>query len=243
MAVKIKTTLEAASEQGKPNKVEDFFEVNQSGPSDGSIKLTLKPREELGVGGEIALNAKLTSPDGDMESIFYVKIIDPQKQENKNVEKEPEKPELPQLIKISKDKDSDEWKQDNGQTWNEVEGWSEQSIIHVIPAEEGEEKIVSAIAVNMDSYSLQKYLSKNNAKSEKDIDYLKNQYISKIYLHGLFLYSILDKLKMQKNSEDKCLNENQSSEDLLAQIFKNYSDVLIHLDTNKEVLDSLDDGE
>lgn len=233
---------EGGTEQGKPNKVEDSFEVNQSGPSDGSIKLTLKPREELSVGDEIALNAKLTSPDGDMESIFYVKIIDRQKQENKNVEKEPERPELPQLIKISKDKDSDGWKQNNGQTW-EVEGWDEKSIIHVFPAEESEKKIVSAIAINMGSYSLQKYLSQNNAKSEKRIDYLKNQYISKIYLHGLFLYSILDKLQSQKNQKDKYRNENQSSEDLLAQIFENYSDVLIHLDVNKEALDSLDGGE
>lgn len=228
------------SEQGKPNKVEDFFEVNQSGPSGGSIKLTLKPRKELSVGDEIELNAKLTSPDGDMESTFYVKIIDPKKQEKKNVEKEPEKPELPKIIRILKDKDSDGWKQGNGNTWDEVEEWDEKNIIHIIPAEEGESKIVSAIAINMDSHSLRKYLSKNNAKSEKDINYLQSQYISKIYLHGLFLYSILDKLKSKNNSEDKYLNDNQSSEDLLAQIFKNYSDVLIHLDMNKEVLDLID---
>ena len=231
-----KNDLGGGTKQGKPNKVEDFFEVNQTGPAEGSIKLTLKPREELSVGDEIALNAKLTSSGGDMESIFYVKIINPQKQEKKRAEKEPEKPELPQLIKISKDKNG-EWKQDNGQTWDEAEGWSEQSIIHVIPAEEGDRTIVSAIAINMDSHSLQKYLSKNNAKSEKDIDYLRNKYISKIYLHGLFLYSILDKLQSQKESENKHSSENQNSEDLLAQIFKNYSDVLLYLDMNKEVLD------
>ncbi len=128
----------------------------------------------------------------------------------------------------------------HGQKWDEVEEWSEKSIIHVIPTEEGEKKIVSAIAINMDSHSVQKYLSKNNAKSERDIDYLRNQYIGKIYLHGLFLYSILDKLKSKNNSEDKYLNDSQNSEDLLAQIFKDYSDVLIHLDMNKEVLDFID---
>ncbi len=214
------------------NKVADIFEVNQSGPADGSIKLTLKPRDNLSVGDEIELNAKLTSPDGDMESIFYVKIIDPQKQENTKLKKEPEQPELPQLIKIIKKEDSNWHQQNNGKIWSEVEGWDENNVIHIIPSEE-EKKVVDAIAINMNSNSLKRYLSKNKAKSEKEIDYLKNQYISKIYLHGLFLYSILDKLKSQKDS--------QSSEDLLAQIFKNYSDVLIHLDTNKEILNSFDE--
>lgn len=221
------------------NKVADIFEVNQSGPNDGAIKLTLKPKDNLSVGDEIELNAKLTSPDGDIESIFYVKIIDPQKQEKNKTKKEPEKPELPQLIKISK-ADSGEWKQDNnGEIWSE-DGWDENSIIHILPEEE-EKKIVSAIAINMNSHSLKKYLSKNKAKTESEIDYLKNQYISKIYLHGLFLYSILDKLKSQQNNQERHKNDNQTSEDLLAQIFKKYSDVLIHLDTNKEILNSLDD--
>lgn len=224
----------------KPNKVEDFFEVSQSGPTDGAIKLTLKPRNELNVGDEIALNARLTSPDGDMESIFYVKIIDPQKQEKKPSKKEPEKPDLPKLIKIIKE--NGVWKQDNGKQWNE-EGWDEDSIIHIIPAAENERKVVSAIAINMDSYSLKKYVSKNKAKSEKEIEYLTDQYISKIYLHGLFLYSILDKLKLQQDSDAKYAPDSQISEDLVAEIFKRYSDVLIHLDTNREILDLYNDDE
>ena len=221
-----------------PNKVVDFFEVNQSGPAEGSIKLILKPKNNLNIGEEIELNAKLTSPDGDMESIFYVKIIDQQRQETTKTKKEPEKPEIPQLIKITKT-DNNNWEQDNGEPWNE-EDWDEKSIIHIIPAEEEEKKIVGAIAINMDSHSLKKYLSENNVKTEKGIDSLKNQYISKIYLHGLFLYSILNKLESQKDSQKKYSNDDQSSENLLAQIFKKYSDVLIHLDTNKEILDSLD---
>ncbi len=226
-----------------PNRVIDFFEVNQSGPDNGSIKLTLKPKDNLNVGDKIELNAKLTSPNGDMESIFHVKIIAPQKQKNTKTKKEPEKPELPQLIQITKNNDG-YWQQDNGERWSEDDGWNEESIIHIIPADdEGEKKIVSAIAINMNSYSLKKYLSKNHAKTEVQIEYLKNQYISKIYLHGLFLYSILDKLKSQQNSQEKYKNDNQSSEDLVSQIFKNYSDVLIHLDTNKEVLNVLDENE
>ena len=222
----------------KPNKVEDLFEVNQSGPAEGSIKLTLKPRNNLNVGDEIELNARLTSPDGDMESIFYVKIINPKKKEKNKTIKESEKAKWPQLIKITKT-DKDIWLQDNGNEWDLVPDWNEKSIIHVITVEDGDKRIVRAVAINMDSHSLKKYLSKNQVNTEQTIEYLKNQYIIKIYSHGLFLYSILDKLKLQKDSEKKHTNDSPSSEDLLGAIFKSYSDVLIYLDTNKVILDSL----
>ena len=224
------------TQQGNPNKVEDFFEVNQSGPSDGSIKLTLRPKSNLSVGDEIKLNAKLTSPDGDMESLFYVKVVNPQKQENKKANKEPEKPELPKLIKITKDEEG-KWKKNNGGEWIE-EGWSEDNIIHIIT----DKQIVSAIAINMDSHSLQKYLSKNQVKKEEEIEFVKKQYLSKVFLHGLFLYSILEKLKLAESQENKYSNTDKNSEELVAEIFKSYSDVLLHLDTNKEILDSIEDN-
>lgn len=174
-----------------------------------------------------------------MESIFYVKIVDLQRQDKKPTKKEPEKPELPQLIKITKT-DEGNWKQNNGETWVEAE-WDENSIIHIVLATEEDKKIVGAIAVNMDSHLLKKYLSENKVTKAKSIDYLRGQYISKIYLHGFFLYAILDKLKSQKDQQEKYINDNQSSEDLLARIFRNYADVLIHLDTNKGILDALND--
>ncbi len=221
-----------------PNKVEDVFEVNRSGPSDGSIKLTLKPNQALKVGDEIALNAKLTSPDGDRECIFYVKIVDPQKEEPKKTEKEPEKPELPKLIKITKNTE-DQWVQDNGELWPE-ENWGAENVIHIIPTDGEENKVISAIAINMDSHSLKKYISKNKANNENKIEYFRKQYISKVYLHGMFLYSILEKLRIQDDAANKNKN-NESSEELLSRIFMNYSDVLIHLDINKELLDSQSD--
>lgn len=227
----------------KPNpnldKVEDIFEVNKSGPANGSIKLTLQPKNNLKVGDEIKLNAKLTSPNGDIESIFYVKIVNPQKQEKIKMKENTEKTKFPKLIKITKTNDGN-WQQDNGNAWNEVADWDESSIIHIMPDDQ-QKKVISAIAINMDSYSLQKFLSKNNAKSETDITYLKHQYISKIYLHGLFLYSILDKLDAQETSKGKYAGNTQSSDELLAKIFKNYSDVLIHLDTNTKMLKLFDD--
>ena len=149
-----------------PNKVTDIFEVNHSSPTDGSIKLTLKPQQDLSVGDEIELKARLTSPSGDMESIFYVKIIDSKMHEKSPTKKEPEKPELPKIIKITK-KDDNTWQQDNGEDWREVDDWDENSIIHVLADEE--QKIVSAIAINMDSHSLKNTYPKTRRLRKKTL--------------------------------------------------------------------------
>ena len=158
----------------KPTNIEDIFEVCVSGPNDGSIKLTLNPKSELSVGEEIEINARLTSPDGDMENIFYVKIADPQKNELKPKNHKPENPQLPKIIKITKSEENGNWVQDNGKHWNEVNGWDENSIVHIIPNDnENQEKIIGGVAINMHSNALKKYISKNNSKNEKKLKILK----------------------------------------------------------------------
>ncbi|MGI9558845.1 MAG: hypothetical protein ACR2NQ_04175 [Thermodesulfobacteriota bacterium] len=219
-----------------PVKVEDIFEVNVSGPTDGSIKLTCKPMNTCEVGDEVEVSARLTSPEGDKECIFYVRITSSQKQKKQKTKKQEDNLNLPKLIKVNK-KD-DVWKQDNKEDWIE-EGWDENSIIKVLPDNDEDGKVVKAIAVNMDSHSWKKYLSDNKGKSKKEVEYLEGQYISKIYLHGLFLYSILEKIKQQENGE----YQKQDIEDLVSQIFRDYAGLLVHLDTNREVLEAFEDSE
>ncbi len=60
---------------------------------------------------------------------------------------------------------------------------------------------------------------------------------------GLFLYSILDKLRQQNQSQAQSWGDNQSSEELLGKIFRQYADVLLYLDTNKEILDLVESSE
>ncbi|MCH9852122.1 MAG: hypothetical protein K0U45_01315 [Alphaproteobacteria bacterium] len=221
-----------------PTKVEDSFDVTLE-PNDGSIKLTLKPKENLNVGDEIELNARLTSPNGDMESIFYVKIIDPQKQELQKTQQEPERPNLPQLIKITQKEDG-KWQGDNGRICDDGE-WNKNKIINIIPSDGGNQKMVDAIAINMDSNILKKYISNNKTKNEKEIEYYRNQYMSKIYLHGLFLYSILHKIDFENQKENgkKHASDEDSVEDKISEIFEHYSNVLIHLDANQELIKSI----
>jgi hypothetical protein len=83
----------------RPTQVEDIIDVTREGPSNGVIRITFEPKNDLSVGDEVELSAKLTSPSGDLESIFWVKIVEPQKEEKKQ-EKKLNHPALPKLIRV-----------------------------------------------------------------------------------------------------------------------------------------------
>ena len=229
----------------KPRKVEDYFDVHRSGPDEGSIKLTMKPRQDLKVGDEIGIKARLTSPDGDQESIFYVGLSSSKpKTPQKKVDNKPTKLDLPNLIKVTRDEQTKKWQQDNGNEWQEVQDWDEQHIIHIMP-DAGK---VVAIAINMSSWPLQKYLSKHS-KHEKGVEAFKNQYMLKVYLHGLFLYSILESIKNSKSKEamkhsrpnsHSRKDEYPDTAEQVATMFKSYIDVLMYVDINREMLDVLE---
>ena len=226
--------LDGGNNLGKPNKVDDFFEVTKSGPIDSSIKVTFKPTKNIRVGEEIRLNARLTSPEGDLESIFYIKIINPQEKTKQPVKEKPEIPNLPKIIKIIKD--NNQWKQDNGTTWEESD-WNEHSILKVIVGDETGKQFLDAVAINMSSHTLQKFISNSKVDNEKKAETARKNYITKIYLHSVFLYSILEKIKKIKDDEK---NNSFDTEDLIADIFKKYSDVLLYIDINKEAMNFIE---
>ena len=204
--------------QSSPNKVEDCFNTTITGPDDHSIKITLEPTQNLNIGDSVQINAKLSSPEGDLESIFYVKIskqgiTKPQKvKDSRNFNP-------PKLIKISK-KDN-RWIKNDGKEWSE-EDWRDDSIIHILTSENK----VDAIAVNMDSHILKKYISKKS-KGQKDLEVMKNHYITQIYSHGLFLFNAIEK---NKKSSDK------DSAELVSNIFKTYGQALLYLNLTEELL-------
>ena len=209
---------EHSNPQPNPNKVEDFFNTTITGPDDHSIKITFEPIQQLNTGDKIKLNAKLSSPEGDIEAIFYIKITKKGETKPKKA-KESQKFNPPPLIKISKK--NNKWIKDNGDEWNE-DSWEDDSIIYIITSENK----IDGIAINMVSNTLKKYISKK-AKDSKSLEAIKNKYISQIYLHGLFLFHSIEKNKKEK-SED--------SENLVSKIFKTYGEALLYLDLNEELL-------
>jgi len=70
-------------EAGIPKEITEVFNVNTSSPNKGTIRINLNPKDELKVGDAVQLKVSLTSPTGDFDEIFWVKIADPQKPKEK----------------------------------------------------------------------------------------------------------------------------------------------------------------
>ena len=215
----------------RPSKVEDILNVTKEGPIDNTIKITFEPQENINVGDEIKISACLTSPSGDLKSIFWVRIVNPKKETKKiKTEKDKDLPAIPKPIKVFEKAESSEDK-----TWNDF-GWSGVDIVKVITNTGVSENsiLVEAIAVNMDSFALRRYISRQGVKTMKQIKLVKDKYFMSVYFHTLFLYSIFEKLNKSNDSNSKF-----DPEDLIPLIFKPYSAFLLASNTDDAILSSL----
>lgn len=179
-----------------PNEPTDILTINREGPIDGTIRLLIKPNEKAKVGDEVEIRAVLSAPGQEFECVFQVKV-DKQLSEPKQTETKPTEtfPNLPNPQKAY-EKPID----DKGIAWSDPNlNWNATDIVKVITASDENELMVEGIIVNMDSYALMSFLSKNRITSESEIRFNKNKYFLSIYLHSLFLFSILQ--KMRKDDE------------------------------------------
>jgi len=212
------------TDKGKPKKVEDIFDVTVAGPTNDSIRVTFEPKSDISVGDEIEISAKLTSPSGDLESIFYIRIVDPKKPGKTVKEKEQDKPSLPKPIQVYK----------GDVSWKHF-GWTENDIVKLMTINELGNDMIEAIAVNMDSYALTRYISTKRLGTESKIKFAKQQYFTAVYLHSLFLYGIVDKYSKTEDSFDFDVD------DFISKVFQYYSTFLLYANTSDILLSSFDD--
>lgn len=179
-----------------PNITTDILNINREGPINGTIKLLIKPNEKAKVGDEVTIRTILSAPGQDLECVFQVKvdkeINEPKKKEKKSTETFPNLPTPHKAFENSSD--------DKCIVWSDPQlGWGGYDIVKVITAGDDAELMVDSIIVNMDSFVLKSFLSKNRIESEKEIIFIKDKYFASVYLHSLFLFSILQ--KMRKDDE------------------------------------------
>ena len=195
-----------------PDTISAILSVSQSSPSNGIIRIHIKASRELSVGDTIKIQATLSSPGGDLEEIFMVKVEDPECQQPKQKEESPDQLGLPEYEKV-REKKTDGYA---GKTWDDLDmtDWSYDKVMY--PLTEGDKLI--CIYINMDSKVLKDYT--RNLKNEEEIDYARKRYISTIYFHTLFLYTITKNRKYQITRENE--NEPVDLQDYLEDIFSNY---------------------
>lgn len=202
-----------------PDDIEDTITVEREGPIDGTIKFLIKPKHVI-VGDEIEVKVDLFVPGDNLECVFWVKVADPIEKVDTNKENKNETfPQLPKPQKVFRVKQVEtdvDWKNYN---------WGGDDIVKIIESSDGNNNLIEAIAINMDSFALQRFISKNHLKSEQEIRFIKDKYFLSVYLHSLFMYGIFH--KVSKNGFEEQFRNIDISE-LITSIFRPYAAFLLY---------------
>jgi len=179
---------DGGTDKGEPKGVEELFNINKSSPKDGKLRISLNPKVNVRVGDEIEMKVTLTAPGEGLEELFWTKITEPEAKHEKTKKEEEDEPlGLPEFVLVYKDEKEDQ----NVITWDKLE---EQSITMdyatvMYPLGKGDSEL-ERVYVNMDSNVLKSFKSKTKHPNEQQIKMAENKYISSVYFHTLFLYTI-----------------------------------------------------
>ena len=224
---------------GKPREIDDYFQVVKSSPQEGTIRVNMQPKENLKVGDELQIRADLTSvvpPEGALETIFYVKI-----EELKEKEPKPEEPNvpqigLPQMVLVYKDE------REGVKTWGDFENSSSGIYfddVEIMATDTNDKDELETIFINMDSSLLRTYKSKLDG--DEVLQIADNKYISQVYFHTLFLYSILKQKKVRFSLDDPQGDKPVELDDMLRDLFKSsYGEFLLRFGGTQELIAAID---
>lgn len=175
---------------GTPNKIEDLFDVEKTSPADGKIRVVFKPKKDVKVGDAFQVKVSLDAPGEEHDQIFWVKITEPQgkPQEKPKAEEQIELPGLPTPILVYQEKEEGKI------SWTEVEENTGERMHFenvMYPMVSGD--LLERIYINMNSHVLLNFKSRQKAISEEQNEIADKKYISSVYFHTLFLYTIVKK--------------------------------------------------
>ena len=178
-----------------PSRVDEVLNVVKSSPNRGTIRIGLNPTNDVQVGDAITISAKLTGPEGDFQENILVKITDREKKKPAPKGNEESDPELglPKLVRTYKDK------QKGDLTWDDLEGQGVEMNHAVVVHPEIDDDVLTEIYVNMESTVFLNHRS--SLKSQEAIEIAEKRYISSVYFHTLFLYTITQNRKYTLQQE------------------------------------------
>lgn len=233
-----------SNDEGKSgNTTAKSVAVNRSGPSNGNIRLDIKPTENAKVGDEVDIKVNLSSPSEEFTCQFTVrvdeKIAPPKGASEKNDNNFPNPP-IP--IKVYESPENE----DQGKSWEDY-NWDGNDVVKVIGSSDDDSALIDAIAINMDSFVLKDFINKNKYTKEQDIQRISNKYFQLMYTHSLGLYSICTKMQdSQKKSgaeHDKSYDI-QQVDDFISSLIKPYASFLLYMDLhNEEIMKQMSDDD
>ncbi|WP_372815912.1 hypothetical protein [Psychrobacter sp.] len=215
--------------------------VNRSGPSNGNIRLDIKPTEEAKAGDEVDIKVSLSSPSEEFTCRFTVRVdekIVPPRNTGENKNNKFPNPPIP--IKVYENLQDE----NEGKSWDDY-NWDGNDVVKVIGSSDDNTSLIDAIAINMDSYVLKDFMNKNKYIKENDIERIANKYFQLMYTHSLGLYSICT--KMQDSQRNKSVEEDRSYDiqqvdDFISSLVKPYASFLLYMDLhNDEIMRQMSD--
>ena len=181
---------EGGTEPGEPKDIGEIFNVVKSSPNKGKIRISLNPKDELKVGDSVQIKANLSSPNGNLEVLFWVKIADNNKPKDTAPKKESDDDllGLPKLVFMYQNPVEGS---EIDVSWEAVETATNYDVgfsTVMIPDAKGE--MLERIFINMDSSVLKNFKSKEKNINQDQLELANRKYYSSVYFHTLFLYTI-----------------------------------------------------
>jgi hypothetical protein len=221
------------NDQGSPKSLSDLLNITKSSPSQGTIKIAFSPTRELQVGDMVQINALLEGPGTELEQRFWVKIVAPEKLKVKSNLEDEDKQEslgLPQLIRVYQEP------RENCLLWEEFETRTGmvmdfETIIH--PMVEGDR--LESVYINMDSGVLKDYKSRLKSPTEEQLEFAEKKYLSSVYFHALFLFTISKKRNYNFQQEE----QEKDVSDFLKDVFSShYAEFLLNFG-NEQLINAI----
>ena len=186
---------------GHPRAPDETLNVRRSSPNKGTIRLTLSPNKSAEVGDLMQVRADLQAPGGPIEQIFWVRIVEPQKEGGKNgegdaIQEAPSALGLPQLILVSESGEGEEQT-----SWSDLEDQGITMDFDTVMHPDVDETRLSRIFVNLDSRVLRNYRSKQ--KTQESMEAAEKRYTSTVYFHTLFLWLITQKRQYELRQQEE----------------------------------------
>jgi hypothetical protein len=210
---------EGGTAAGAVDAPDDLLDIRKTSPKDGTIRIGLGATSELKVGDELEIQATLGGPE-DFECRFWVKIVEPNK-EPKEVKKPDEDEEQPmglpdyQLVYESAPEEAPD-----SLTWDklgEAAGIQMDWTVPMFPSV-GEDGNLERVYINMDSSVLRNFVSRQGAIGMDQKELSEKKYISSVYFHTIFLFSITKNKKYELKQGEKEVD----LQDYLKDVFSSY---------------------
>jgi len=217
------------SAPGQPKQLSDLVNVTKSSPDQGTIRIAMAPTQEVMVDDMVQMKAVLHGPGEQFEERFWIKIVDKDKKLEKKQHDEDIKPEslgLPQYYLVWKEPHDGHFTWETFAEKTSADEMDFSTIMHPLVTSEK----LDAIFINMDSRVLKGHKGRIKAISEEQIELAEKKYISSVYFHTLFLFTIAK----NRNYTVRQAENDVDIGDFLKDVFASYySEFLLNFGTEQ----------